>query len=164
MIILGVDPGFATIGYGIVSFKNSTFKAVEYGSIITDSKMRFENRLNQIYDELTDLIKLYKPDEMAVEEVYFAKNLKTAIQVSQARGVILIAGSKNGIKKIRGYTPLQVKIALTGYGKADKNQIQQMIKVILKLNEIPKPDDTADALAIAVCHANSKDHTSDSIS
>ena len=153
MRVLGIDPGTAIVGYGIVDYDGRNFKVVDYGCIYTDKDESQEKRIEKIYDEIDDIIKKYKPDTMGVEELFFFKNNKTVITVGQARGVILLCGRKNRIG-ISGYTPLQVKMGITGYGRADKQQIQKMVMSILKLEEIPKPDDAADALAIAVTHTH----------
>lgn len=153
MIILGVDPGTATTGYGIINKEGQKHTLIKYGCVLTPAKTPLPDRLDTIFDELSALIEEYKPDHVAVEELFFAANSKTAIAVGQARGVILLAGRKKGLP-VHEYTPLEVKMALTGYGRADKNQIQQMVKTLLGLRDIPKPDDAADALAIAICHAN----------
>ncbi len=152
MIILGVDPGTATTGYGLIRKEGQRHTLIKYGCVLTPAKTPLHDRLDQIFDELSAIIEEYQPEQMAVEELFFTNNAKTAIAVGQARGVILLAGKKNGLE-VHEYTPLEVKMALTGYGRADKNQIQQMVKTLLGLPEIPKPDDAADALAIAICHA-----------
>ncbi len=154
MIILGIDPGTAIVGYGVVSSEKSRLEALEYGAITTDKKLAQSERLALIKSELDKIIKKYKPQVMAVEDIFFFKNLKTAIKVSEARGVILLAGENQGLMIVE-FTPLQVKIATVGYGRAEKQQVQKMVKIILGLKEIPKPDDAADALAIAICAANS---------
>ncbi len=154
MIILGIDPGYATLGYGIIEFKNAKYTPIHYGAIITSPKNTFSERLEIIFDDLEKIIKLYKPDVASIEKLYFQNNHKTAIDVAQARGVILLSLQKYKVP-IYEYTPLQVKTAVTGYGKAQKPQIMLMTQRLLRLKEIPKPDDTADALAIAICHANS---------
>lgn len=154
MVILGIDPGYAIVGYGVLEFRNNNFKILDYGSIQTKAGMDFPKRLLRIHSGLKELINMYNPDAVAVEELFFNKNTKTALKVAHARGVILLSGALNSTEVFE-YTPLQVKQAVCGYGRADKNQVQQMIKLILKLDEIPKPDDTADALAVAVCHAHS---------
>ncbi len=146
--ILGVDPGFAITGYGILRFEQQKLSTLTYGVITTKSGGVFDQRLKTLFKELDRLIKKYHPDVMAVEELYFSANAKTAIKVGQARGVAVIAAALHNLK-IYNYTPLQVKQALTSYGKADKKQIQSMIKTLLNLNKIPKPDDAADALAVA---------------
>ena len=152
MRILGVDPGIARMGWGVIEVESSKLKVESYGCIETSPKLKIEERLLQIYGELTSIIKEYKPDVLAVEELFFNTNAKTAFIVGQARGVVLLAAAEKNLA-IAIYTPLQVKMALTGYGRAEKNQIGQMVKVLLKLPSIPKPDDTADALAIALTHA-----------
>ena len=154
MIILGIDPGFAIVGYGIIKYENYKFSVLEYGAITTKAGEEMFSRFKKIHDELSKIIERTKPDVMAIEELFFNSNQKTAINVAQARGVLLLAALNKNIP-IFEYTPLQVKQATVGYGRAEKNQVQQMVKMLLKLNEIPKPDDTADALAIAVCHAHS---------
>lgn len=154
MIILGIDPGTAIVGYGVVKKEGQKFTPLDYGCIFTPAKTPLHDRLGLIYDELSEIVSKYQPDHMAVEELFFTNNAKTALAVGQARGVILLAGKKAGLSVFE-YTPLEVKMALTGYGRADKNQIQQMVKALLSLKEIPKPDDAADALAVAMCHANS---------
>lgn len=154
MIILGIDPGFAIVGYGIISYDGNKFKALEYGAITTDSKEDMFLRFKKIHDELSEIIDRTKPDAMAIEELFFNNNQKTAINVAQARGVLLLSALNKNIP-IFEYTPLQVKQATVGYGRAEKVQVQQMVKMLLGLEKIPKPDDTADALAIAVCHAHS---------
>lgn len=153
LLILGVDPGLATIGFSIVAKEGNRFDVLEYGVIKTSSDKTDVERLKIIYRNLTELIDEYKPDQMAVEELFFNKNVKTAIIVGQARGVILLAGAESNIP-VAEYTPLQIKQAVVGYGRADKNQVQQMVKNLLNLSEIPRPDDAADALAIAVCHGH----------
>ena len=155
-IICGIDVGFAICGWSIVE-KNNQFqnkmKLVDYGAVETSSKEYLPDRLLTIYSGLENVIKEYKPDEMCVEDVFFFKNQKTVISVAQVRGVILLLGKIYNLE-LFNYTPLQVKTALTGYGRADKSQIQKMVQKIFGLKEIPKPDDAADAIAIAVCHCN----------
>lgn len=151
MVILGIDPGTAICGYGLVEKHNYQYKLIDYGAVNTPSTMTLEERLVRIYDGICLLIDKYHPDEMAVEELFFNNNAKTAISVGQARGVILLAGAHKGVP-LYEYTPLQVKQGIVGYGRADKKQIQYMIKTMLNMKEIPKPDDAADALAIAMCH------------
>lgn len=155
MKILGIDPGTATIGWGIVEDISGKASAIAYGHIQTPKSLPPEDRLLQLADELEAILTKYQPEESAVEELFFSTNVKTAISVAEARGVILLTLRRFGVI-IDSYNPLQVKQALTGYGKADKPQMQAMVKNILKLPEIPKPDDTADALAIALCHAFSR--------
>ena len=154
MIILGVDPGYAIVGIGIVEYVGNKFRPITYTAITTPAKMNTVDRLKKIYDDLTEIIETYKPDAMAIEELFFNSNQKTAINVAQARGVLLTAAANKGIP-ISEYTPLQVKQSVTGYGRAEKKQIQEMVKMILHLNAIPKPDDAADGLALAICHAHS---------
>lgn len=154
MRILGIDPGIAIVGFGVVDKNGNRYSTVDYGAITTPAHTPLENRLKTIYDEMTLLFANFRPDAMSVEELFFNSNAKTAIAVGQARGVIILSAVENGVP-IYEYTPLQVKQALTGYGRASKMQIQQMMKSMLGLSEIPKPDDVADALAIAVCHGNS---------
>ena len=153
MRILGIDPGYAIMGYGIVDYKGSKFTPVAYGSITTEAHTPNEERLMVLYDELRRIIGEFKPDEASVEELFYNTNATTAIMVGEARGMALLACAKSGIK-ISEYTPLQIKSSLTGYGRADKKQVQTMVKMILNLREVPKPDDTADALAAAICHAH----------
>lgn len=153
MRILGIDPGYAIVGYGIVDYTAGRFAAVHYGAVLTAADAPFEQRILKIYTELELVIEKYKPDALSIEQLFFTTNQKTAIAVSQARGVILLAAVKNGIP-IYEYTPLQVKQAVVGYGKAVKQQVMEMTRIILNLEKIPKPDDTADALAIAICHAH----------
>jgi len=154
MIILGIDPGFAIVGVGIIEYKGNKFNVLDYFALTTKAHTPIEERLKIIYEGIKETIDRYNPDFIAVEELFFNNNAKTAIQVGQARGVILLAGVNAGVP-IYEYTPLQVKQSVVGYGRADKTQVQQMIKAILNLNKVPKPDDVADALAIAVCHAHS---------
>ena len=154
MRILGIDPGIAIVGTGIVDKVGNSYNPVYYDSIITKAHTPLEERIELVYNKTVELIHTYKPEAMAVEELFFNNNAKTAFAVGQARGVILLAAKQNGVPFYE-YTPLQVKQALTGYGRADKKQMQQMVKSFLGLSEVPKPDDTADALAIAICHGNS---------
>ena len=153
MRILGIDPGYATVGYGVIDYVKAKFTVVSYGAIVTAADLPFEQRLQEVYTDLCGLIATHKPEFMAVERLFFTTNQKTAIDVSQARGVILLAGVEGGVQ-LTEYTPLQVKQSVTGYGKAVKSQVQEMTKRILNLSAVPKPDDTADALAIAICHAH----------
>ena len=154
MRILGIDPGTAIVGYSIVDYKENKIVLIKYGCIFTDKNLAMEDRLLQIFDELEEIIDLYSPQFMAIEELFFFKNNKTVISVGQARGVIVLAGKRKNLQ-IENYTPLQVKMGITGYGKADKKQVQSMVQKILKLDEIPKPDDAADAIAVAITHINS---------
>ena len=152
--VIGIDPGFAIVGWGILDFDGYRFTPVEYGAIITKPDVSFENRLEVIWDELSIILKKHRPSSMGIEKLFFTTNQKTAIDVSQARGIIVLCAKKHGVD-VREYTPLQVKQAVTGYGKAEKQQVMQMVKTMLKLEKLPKPDDTADAIAIAICHAHS---------
>lgn len=154
MRIIGIDPGIAIMGYGILDYAYNRFSVVNYGSVITTNKDSMPKRLEILYNSLWDILNEYKPDAVAFEELFFNQNAKTAIIVGQARGTAVLCAQKRGID-IYEYTPLQVKQAVVGYGRAEKKQIQQMVKMILNLKEIPKPDDTADALAIAICHGHS---------
>mgnify|MGYP006877226292 FL=1 len=154
MRILGIDPGYAIMGYGVVELIGNKFKVIEYGSIMTECRKNMTDRLKHLYYELMQLINRTDPDVAAIEELFFNTNTTTAIKVGQARGVSILACANSGIET-NEYTPLQVKMALTGYGRADKKQVQHMTKTILNLKEVPKPDDTADALAIAICHGHS---------
>ena len=154
MRIIGIDPGYAIVGFGIVDYERPKFDVVEYGAVTTDADTEFNARLVEIYDDLCEIFDRYTPEAMAIERLYFTTNQKTAIAVAEARGITLLAARQRNIE-IFEYTPLQVKNSITGYGKAVKKQVQELTKNILKLPEIPKPDDTADALAIAVCHAHS---------
>jgi crossover junction endodeoxyribonuclease RuvC len=153
MRILGIDPGTATVGWGVIESDAGKVSSVGFGHISTSKDLPAEKRLAEIATDIEVLIKQFDPEEAAVEELFFYNNQKTVISVAQARGVILLTLERFGVR-ISGYTPLEVKQALTNYGRADKAQVQLMTKNILKLKEIPKPDDAADALAIAVCHAS----------
>jgi crossover junction endodeoxyribonuclease RuvC len=151
MIILGIDPGVGRLGWGIVQVDGSRFKPQNFGCIETDKGL-LEKRIQTVYEEVSKLIKEYQPDVVSIEDLFFTNNAKTAFMVGQARGVVLLAASQAGLP-ISVYTPQQVKLAVTGYGKADKKQVGEMVKVLLKLKTVPKLDDTADALAIALTHA-----------
>lgn len=153
MRIIGIDPGTGILGFGIIeTAKNGKSQLVDAGVIRTPVKEDDAVRLATIYEELTDIITSAKPTEMAVEKLFFAQNVTTAMTVAQARGVVLLCGMQNGLK-IAEYTPLQIKQAITGYGRADKKQMQEMVRVILGLKDTPKPDDCADALAAAITHS-----------
>lgn len=154
MLILGIDPGTAITGYGLVSYEGNHLKKVTFGAIRTGPELSLANRLHHIFLETLRIIGEYRPDAIAIEELFFNKNVRTALAVGHARGVILLAAANSGYE-VAEYTPLQVKLAVTGYGRAEKMQIQEMVRVLLCLTEIPKPDDAADALAIAICHAHS---------
>ena len=152
MIILGIDPGLAIVGWGLVESVGGRVRPIAYGAITTPAHTEIEKRLLMIQNDLETLINKYKPDEMAIEELFFNTNITTGIAVAEARGVILCTAHKLGVK-ISEYTPLQVKQAVVGYGKAEKQQVISMVTALLKLPKPPKPDDTADALAIALCHS-----------
>jgi crossover junction endodeoxyribonuclease RuvC len=152
MRILGIDPGTGILGFGVIDVSRGKSKLVDAGVIRTPVKEDDAIRLQVIYEELTDIIAQTKPTEMSVEKLFFAQNVTTAMTVSQARGVVLLAGQQAGLT-IYEYTPLQIKQALTGYGRAEKKQIQEMVRVVLELKVIPKPDDCADALAAAITHS-----------
>ena len=152
-IILGIDPGIADTGYGIIEAVGNKITPITYGSIKTSKNLSLPERLVILEKELTQIIQKYKPVKAGVEELFFCNNAKTAFAVGQARGVVLLTLVKNNLP-ISEFTPLQVKQGITGYGKADKHQIQHMVKTILNLDEIPKPDDAADALAVAICTIN----------
>lgn len=156
MVILGIDPGTATTGYGIVKKdRKGNLSVIDYGCIVTSTKKDLAERLKDIYTDLEKIIKKYNPNAIAIEELFFYKNIKTAIKVGHARGIALLC-SVNMKKQIFEYTPLQIKQAVCGYGRADKKQMQKMVKLLLNFKKIPKPDDAADALACAICHANSE--------
>ncbi len=152
MIILGIDPGLATVGWGIIESVRGQIRPVAYGAITTPAHTDIEARLLMIQNDIEALITKYKPDEMAIEELFFNTNITTGIAVAEARGVILCTAHRLGVK-ISEYTPLQVKQAVVGYGKAEKRQVIAMVTSLLKLKAPPKPDDTADAIAIAICHS-----------
>lgn len=155
MIILGIDPGIAIVGYGVIEYNRGKFKTIAMGSIETPAGIDVEERLEMVYDDMCEVIDAYQPDEMAIEELFFNTNQKTAIAVAEARGVILLAARKRGLK-ISEYTPLQVKQSVVGYGRAEKKQVIALVKTILGFEETRnlKLDDTADALALAICHAH----------
>ncbi len=153
MRILGIDPGYAIVGYGIVDTNGYNFNVVGYGAITTPANTPFPKRLKAIYEDMLIIIDRYKPEELSIERLYFNTNTTTAIDVAQARGVIVLAAESKGIS-VKEYTPLQVKQSVTGYGKAEKRQVMEMVKSLLGLKAVPKPDDTADALALAICHGH----------
>jgi len=154
MLILGIDPGLATVGYGVIDYNGISMKLVDFGTINTPAGVALPRRLEMLYDSMTELCNMFSPDNIAFEELFFAKNVKTGINVAHARGVLVTAAYKYS-KELFEYTPLQVKQAVTGYGNAEKLQIQMMVKTMMGLDFIPKPDDAADAVAIAICHAQS---------
>ncbi len=151
--VFGVDPGFGIVGYGVIDVYGRSESLVAYGAIRTSARDAIPKRIEKIYDELSKLLTEYEPNEAAVEELYFFRNVTTAISVGEARGVILLALEKFGID-IYEYTPMEVKLSVTSYGKATKRQVQEMVRIMLNMDDIPRPDDAADALAIALCHAH----------
>ena len=155
MYILGIDPGFAIVGWGIIESHRGNVRPIAYGAIKTPAHTPIESRLLMIQQDLESIIEKYKPDEMAIEELFFNTNITTGIAVAEARGVIICTAHRLGVK-VAEYTPLQVKQAVVGYGKAEKRQVISMVTSLLKLQKPPKPDDTADALAIAICHSQCK--------
>jgi len=155
MRILGIDPGYAIMGWGVLDYNGNKFKPVDYASIETAAHTPMPERLNILYEGLDEVIRKYEPEEAAIEELFFNNNEKTAIMVGEARGVALLACERNGLR-IFEYTPLQIKQSLVGFGRAEKKQVQTMVRIILNLKEVPKPDDTADAVAAAICHAHSR--------
>ncbi len=157
MRILGIDPGIATTGYGVITYIRGTLEHVAHGCILTRAIQPFPERLESLHKELLALLNLHKPDRVAVEELFFAANAKTAFAVGQARGCILLTCAQKKLPLVE-FTPLQIKQALTGYGRADKRQMQEMVKTILHLKSIPKPDDAADGLAVAITAAHSQTH------
>ncbi|BBH19275.1 crossover junction endodeoxyribonuclease RuvC [Paenibacillus baekrokdamisoli] len=154
MRVLGIDPGIAIVGFGFIDKIGSKLVPVQYGCIQTEAHTPQEERLKQVYESACALMDKYKPDTVAVEKLFFNKNVTTAFSVGQARGVIILAAAQRGLS-VAEFTPLQVKQAVVGYGKAEKRQVQEMVRMLLKLSAIPKPDDVADALAVAICHAHS---------
>ncbi|GGE27209.1 crossover junction endodeoxyribonuclease RuvC [Marinithermofilum abyssi] len=154
MRIMGIDPGIAIVGYGVLDQRGNQLKPVDYGSIQTEAGLPTSTRLKQIYDAATHLMEKYRPDVVAIEKLYFNRNVTTAFTVGQARGVLMLAAEEAGAV-ITEYTPLQVKMAVVGYGQAQKRQIQEMVKMLLNLPRIPRPDDVADALGVAICQAHS---------
>ena len=153
MIILGIDPGLAIVGWGVVDYSASHFKVLGYGALETPAGLPTEERLSMIYDGMKQLIEKYNPEHIAVEELFFNTNITTGIRVAEARGVIIMIAHKMGVKVFE-YTPLQVKQSVVGFGRAEKKQVINMVTILLGLAKPPKPDDTADALAIAICHAH----------
>lgn len=153
MIILGVDPGIAIVGWGVIEYNNGRMRAIDYGAITTAADMPTEDRITAVFRELTEIIEKYTPDAMAIEELFFNTNQKTGIIVAEARGVLLLAARLRNVP-VYEYTPLQIKQSVVGYGRAEKNQIIQMVTMFLHLEKPPKPDDTADALACAITHGN----------
>ncbi len=154
MRIIGIDPGYAIIGFGVVDYKGNDFQVVNFGAITTQAHTSFELRIKTVYDDMCEILDKYSPDEMGIEKLFFNTNQKTVIDVAQARGVILLSAIERGIK-VSEYTPLQVKQSVVGYGRAEKKQVQELTRSILGLKKVPKPDDTADALALAITHGHS---------
>lgn len=154
MIIMGIDPGFAITGYGVVKYEGNRFSVIDYGAVTTEATMKMSERLLHLHESLKELINRHKPDAVSIEELFFNKNIKTALNVGHGRGVALLTAAQSGIPVFE-YTPLQVKQSVVGYGRAEKAQVQQMVKVLLNLSTVPKPDDVADALAVAICHGHS---------
>ena len=152
MIVLGIDPGVATVGFGVISESGGVPKPKRYGVITTSAGVRLALRLKQIHMDVSELIMTFKPDAIAVEELFFNTNLKTGIAVAHGRAAIILAGEEHGIPMFE-YTPLQVKKAVAGYGRASKKQVMDMVQRLLSMEQVPKPDDAADALAVAICHA-----------
>lgn len=153
MVILGIDPGYAIVGYGVVRYDGRGFVPLEYGAVTTEAGLAPEVRLELVYAGILELLDRFHPDAVAIEELFFTNNQKTGILVAEARGVILLAAAQAGVQ-VCEYTPMQVKQAVTGYGKAVKKQIQEMTRILLHLPAVPKPDDTADALALAIAHCH----------
>ncbi len=153
MIILGIDPGLATMGYGVIEAVHGNFRVVDYGVVTTPKECTLPARLTQIESGVAELIDTFKPENIAIEELFFSKNITTGIPVAEARGVILLTAVKRLEDEVYEYTPNQIKQAITGYGAADKMQMQHMVQALLKLKSVPRPDDAADALAVALCHA-----------
>ena len=151
MIVLGIDPGYALMGWGVVEAEGSRMKLINYGCIETKAGVPMQNRLRTLQLGIRDLLNIYRPDDVAFEELFFARNVTTALMVGAARGAAIIAAAEY-TENLYEYTPMQIKQAITGYGKADKKQIQQMVKLLLKMDEIPKPDDAADAIACTITH------------
>ncbi len=154
MRILGIDPGIAIVGFGIIDYEGNRSLPIQFGTIETKAKEKEEKRLTQIYESMVELINRYQPEMLAIEKLYFNRNVTNAFMVGQARGVIVLAAVQHNMS-VYEYTPLQVKQAVVGFGQAEKKQVQDMVKIFLNLPQIPKPDDVADALAVAICHAHS---------
>lgn len=153
MIILGIDPGLATMGYGVINAVKGNYTVIDYGAVITPKDCTLPQRLKQLEEGVEELIATFKPDNIAIEELFFSKNITTGIPVAEARGVILLTAVKGLGDEVYEYTPNQIKQAVTGYGGADKIQMEHMVQVLLRLKSVPRPDDAADALAVAICHA-----------
>ena len=153
MVILGIDPGLATMGYGVINAVKGNYSVIDYGAVVTPKDCTLPQRLKQLEEGVQELIETFKPDNIAIEELFFSKNVTTGIAVSEARGVILLTAVKGLGDEVYEYTPNQIKQAVTGYGGADKMQMQHMVQALLRLKSVPRPDDAADALAVAICHA-----------
>ena len=153
MIILGIDPGLATMGYGVINSLKGNYSVIDYGVVTTPKERTLPERLQQLEDGVKELIETYRPDNVSIEELFLSKNITTGIPVAEARGVILLTAVKALGKEVYEYTPNQSKQAVTGYGGADKIQMQHMVQTLLRLKSVPRPDDAADALAVAICHA-----------
>ena len=154
MIILGIDPGLATLGYGVIEADRGNYKMIQFGTVTTPAGQPMPIRLRAVYQGVSQLMNIYQPDDVAFEELFFSKNITTGMAVSAARGVALVAVA-NRTENLYEYTPMQIKQAVTGYGGADKHQVQHMVKLLLHMSEIARPDDAADGLAVALTHANS---------
>lgn len=153
MIVLGIDPGYAIVGYGVIEYKNNRYRTLEHGAITTKAGVDFNRRLEIVYDSVSHVLAQTRPDAMSIEKLFFTNNKTTGIGVAEARGVILLAAQQARVPVFE-YTPVQVKMAVTGYGKALKPQVMEMTRRLLCLKEVPRPDDTADALAVAICHSH----------
>lgn len=161
MIILGIDPGLATMGYGVISAVHGNFSVIDYGVVTTPKELTLPQRLAQLEDGVKELVETFKPQNIAIEELFFSKNITTGIPVAEARGVILLTAVKSLGDEVYEYTPNQIKMAITGYGGADKIQMQHMVQALLRLKKVPRPDDAADALAVALCHAQTSRMTTE---
>ena len=150
---MGIDPGLATMGYGVINAVKGNYSVIDYGAVVTPKDCTLPQRLKQLEEGVQELIETFKPDNIAIEELFFSKNVTTGIAVSEARGVILLTAVKGLGDEVYEYTPNQIKQAVTGYGGADKMQMQHMVQALLRLKSVPRPDDAADALAVAICHA-----------
>ncbi len=161
MIILGIDPGLATMGYGVISAVHGNFSVIDYGVVTTPKELTLPQRLAQLEEGVRELVETFKPQNIAIEELFFSKNITTGIPVAEARGVILLTAVKSLGDEVYEYTPNQIKMAITGYGGADKIQMQHMVQALLRLKKVPRPDDAADALAVALCHAQTSRMTTE---
>ena len=161
MIILGIDPGLATMGYGVISAVHGNFSVIDYGVVTTPKELTLPQRLAQLEEGVKELVETFKPQNIAIEELFFSKNITTGIPVAEARGVILLTAVKSLGDEVYEYTPNQIKMAITGYGGADKIQRQHMVQALLRLKKVPRPDDAADALAVALCHAQTSRMTTE---